>query len=117
MNEYVYTVIHIVGIMALFTALGAVAASESKSCNKLGAMLHGIALILILISGFGMVAVLKIGFTWWIIAKLIIWIIMGGMLAVAKRRLLPCGTIVGIILGLGALAAFLGVFGRMNWGS
>ena len=117
MNPQIYTLIHVIGIMALFTALGAVAASESKSCKKLGAMLHGIALLLILVSGFGMLAKLQISFTWWIMAKVVIWIVMGGMLAVAKRRILPCGTVLGIILGLGALAAFLGIFGRLNWGA
>lgn len=114
MNLEFYTVIHLVSIMALFTALGAVAASECPSCKKLGAILHGIALLLILVSGFGALAKIPgLGFPWWIIVKIVIWVVMGGMLTVAKRRILPCGAVIGLILALGAVAAFLGVYGRM----
>jgi hypothetical protein len=116
MDIQVYNVIHILGIMTLFMALGGVAASECDKCKKLGAILHGIALLLILVSGFAMFA--KLGTMgvkypgWWLGAKIAILIAMGGMLTVAKRRLLPCGAVVGILLALGAIAAFLGVYGR-----
>ncbi len=111
-----YNVIHLVSIMALFVALGSIAASECDKRRKLGAILHGIALLLILVSGFAMFA--KLGTMgvkypgWWLGAKIAILIAIGGMLTVAKRRLLPCAAVVGILLALGAIAAFLGVYGR-----
>jgi hypothetical protein len=112
MNPLIYNVIHVVSIMAVFAALGAVAASEGTKHHKLGAALHGLALLLILVSGFGMLAKYNLGFPWWIMVKLIIWVAIGGMLAVAKRRALPCGAVIGIILALGTISAVLGVFGR-----
>ena len=116
MDIPVYNVIHLVSVMAVFAALGSIAASECDKCKKLGAILPGIALVLILVSGFAMFAKLgAIGVkypTWWLGAKIAIFIGMGGMLTVAKRRLLPCGAVVGIILALGAIAAFLGVYAR-----
>jgi hypothetical protein len=116
MDIQVYNLIHLVSIMALFAALGSIAASECDKCKKLGAMLHGIALVLLAVSGMAMFA--KLGAmgvkfpVWWLIAKFVIWIGMGGMLVVAKRRLLPCGKVIAIILALGAIAAYLGIYGR-----
>ncbi|MDA0765233.1 MAG: hypothetical protein O3A87_02250 [Verrucomicrobia bacterium] len=110
MDPFLYKVIHLVGVMSLFAALGAVAASEANGGKKLGTILHGVALLLILVSGFGLIAKLQYGFAWWVIAKIVIFLAMGGMLAVAKRRLLPCGSVIGIIIGLGTLAAVLGVY-------
>ena len=112
MNPLVYNVIHIVSIMALFSALGAAASSDSDKCKKLSSILHGVAILLILVSGFGMLAKYSLGFPWWITVKLVVWLAMGAMLAVAKRRVLPCGTVFGIILALGTIAAVLGIFGR-----
>lgn len=112
MNPLYYNIIHLVGIMALFAALGAVAAGSSDRCGKLAGILHGLAILLILVSGFGMLAKYQLGFPWWITVKLVIWLAMGAMLAVAKRKVLPCGAVFGIILALGAVAAVLGVLGR-----
>lgn len=112
MNPLIYNVIHLVSVMAVFAALASVAATDSDKCKKSGAILHGVALILILVSGFGMLAKYQLGFPWWIIVKLVIFLAMGAMLTVAKRRVLPCGAVIGIILALGTIAAILGVFGR-----
>ena len=112
MNPLYYNIIHLVSIMALFAALGAVAAGASEKCGKLCSILHGLALILLLISGFGMLAKYELGFPWWITAKLIIWLAMGAMLGLAKRKVLPCASIFAIILGLGTVAAVFGVLGR-----
>ena len=109
MDPDIYKVIHLSGVIILFGALGAGIYTPSSKGNKLAGALHGISLLLIIVSGFGLVAkIWSNQFTWWIILKLIIWLALGGSYALAKKRLLPEHTAFAIIIGLGIAAAFLG---------
>lgn len=109
MDPDIYKVIHLAGVIILFGALGAGVYTSSNKNNKLAGILHGISLVLILVSGFGLLArIWGNQFTWWIILKLVIWLALGGSYALAKKRLLPENTAFAIILGLGVLAAILG---------
>ena len=109
MDPDIYKVIHLAGVIILFGALGAGVYTASSKDNKLAGMLHGISLVLILVSGFGLVAKMWGNqFTWWVIAKLVIWLLLGGSYTLAKKRLLPENTAFAFILGLGILAAILG---------
>lgn len=109
MDPDIYKVIHLGGIIILFGALGAGVYTASSKDNKLAGILHGISLVLILVSGFGLVAkIWDNQFTWWVIAKIVIWLLLGGSYTLAKKRLLPENTAFAFILGLGVLAAVLG---------
>lgn len=109
MDPDIYKVIHLAGVIILFGALGAGVYTASSKNNKLAAALHGISLVLILVSGFGLVARLWGNqFTWWIVLKLLIWLLLGGSYALAKKRLLPENTAFAFILALGIIAAILG---------
>ena len=109
MDPVIYKIIHLAGVIILFGALGAGVYTASSKDNKLAGILHGIALVLILVSGFGLVArIWGNEFTWWILAKMVIWLLLGGSYALAKKRLLPENTAFAFILGLGVLAAILG---------
>ena len=109
MNPVIYKIIHLASVIILFGALGAGVYTNSNKNNKLAAILHGIALVLILISGFGLLAsIWDNQITWWIVAKLVIWLALGGSYALAKKRLLPENTAFAFILGLGVVAAILG---------
>lgn len=109
MDPDIYKVIHLAGVVILFGALGAGIYTSSNKDNKLAGVLHGISLVLILVSGFGLLAkIWDNQFTWWIILKLIIWLLLGGSYALAKKRLLTENTAFAFILGLGVLAAILG---------
>lgn len=109
MDPDIYKVIHLAGVIILFGALGAGVYTASSKNNKLAAALHGISLVLILVSGFGLLARLWGNqFTWWIVLKLLIWLLLGGSYALAKKRLLPENTAFAFILALGIIAAILG---------
>jgi hypothetical protein len=110
MDPLIYKVLHLAGVVGLFTALGSLIATDENGSSKLGSILHGISLILILVSGFGMVAKFGYGFPGWVIAKLVIWFGLGAMLAVAKRKALPQGATFAVVLILGILAAWLGIY-------
>ena len=55
--------------------------------QKLGAITSGIGLTLLLVAGFGLIA--KLGYSYtstWIIVKMIIWLLLGGLVAFINRK-------------------------------
>ena len=80
---------------------------------RLPAMIHGIGLLLILVSGFGMQAKLKLGFPVWMISKLVILLALGGSIALIKRKALPPVAIYFLVIFLGSIAAYLGFSNSM----
>ncbi|MGD9573327.1 MAG: hypothetical protein AB7V62_15700 [Thermoleophilia bacterium] len=115
----VYKLVHLFGMFMVFSVLGGIALHALNGGTKqdnvgrtLVAALHGTALFLILLGGFGMLARLGIvqgGLPGWIYAKLAIWVALPfvGMLpyrrpASAKWVLLalPC---IGLLAGIIAL--------------
>lgn len=109
MDPTTYKVIHLAAVIILFGALGAGIYAPSNKNSKLAGILHGISLLLILVSGFGLVA--KIWgnqFHWWTYAKIVIWLLLGGSYALAKKRILTENTAFAIVILLGILAVILG---------
>ena len=110
MDPRIYSVLPLVGILALFASLAAVATSDSAKLKKGSTILHGVAMLLILVAGFGLLAKLQLGFPGWVIVKLVIWLVFGALLVVSKRQLLRPGQLIGVMIALGALAAWLATF-------
>ena len=75
MPAYIYQVLHVIGIIMLFTGYGALlarslAGSDSPSLRKLGSITSGVGLLLILVAGFAMISKLGHSFTApWLIGK------------------------------------------------
>lgn len=112
MNPLIYKFIHLAGVMGLFTVIGTLIAARKDNWAKSTSMLHGISLLLVLLGGFGLVAKLY-GNDFsqgWIIAKLIIWVLFGALLPLAKKQVLPSSTLITASLILGTIAAYLGIF-------
>lgn len=89
----VYKILHYTGLFLLVTALGAtlsraaagVGGDAGDPWRKRLMGIHGTALFLVLLGGFGMLARLDVtGLPGWIWAKLGIWAVLGGI--VAARR-------------------------------
>lgn len=116
-----YKVVHLAGVLFLFTAFGGLILHainggdrESNSARKLTAVTHGLALVFILISGFGLIARLGYGHdgAWpmWIWLKVAIWLALGGAL-VAIKKAPDHGRLLWLIIPLlGIVAAFLAVY-------
>lgn len=111
-----YKAIHIVSIMLLFTALGGLllasrAGVTTGVSRKLAGITHGIALVLILVSGFGALA--KIGLSnpaiWpaWLWIKALIWLIFGGVIVLIRRAPRSTPLLWWILPLLGGIAAYL----------
>lgn len=110
MNPLLYKVIHLAGVIGLFTSFGAILAGTHEKCRKAATIMHGVSLLLLLVAGFGLLAKLyQNQFHGWVIAKLVIWLLLGAAPVLAGRKLLPAGaTLFGVLL-LGVAAAYLGI--------
>jgi hypothetical protein len=112
----VYKVVHLVGVMMVYLALGGAAThainggGRNHAWRKAVAVTHGLGLVMALVGGFGLLARLglaKDGLPVWIYVKLAIWTVFGGLTAVLLRKPHLGKAIWGITIALGALAAYL----------
>ena len=116
MSALTYNVLHILGILLAFTALGGAilrglaGTGDDAPGRKLIGITHGVALLLILVSGFGMLAKLKLGFQLWVWAKLVIWLLIGASIAVVRRMPDQAKVLWFAFPALGAAAAYLAIF-------
>ena len=92
MSVFFYKVLHIFGVFFLATALGGLVLHHlnggSREDNKSRALIgatHGLALVILLVSGFGMLHKYGYGFPAWAIAKIVIWLVLGGLIALVPR--------------------------------
>jgi hypothetical protein len=114
----VYKFIHFLGIFMVLMAYGAMVLNAlvgdgRKMPMRAGVMIsHGLGLFLVLLGGFGMLARMGIvsAFPGWILAKLAIWLVLGGLVAVVNRVPLAAKPLWYGVLVLAGLAAYLGGF-------
>lgn len=120
MSYQLYTLIHIFGVIILFMALGGTifhvvngGTKENNSWKKPLAAIHGVALFIIFLGGFGLMARLEISHLsppGWIWAKLVIWLFLGAAIALPYRVKGLAKPLVLILPLLGALATWLAVY-------
>ncbi|MDP2310709.1 MAG: hypothetical protein Q8P18_32125 [Pseudomonadota bacterium] len=90
----VYKILHIIGLVAIWASLGGtevhVLNGGTRATNKVRTLVsatHGVGLMLMLVGGFGMLA--RLGLTsdmpGWVMAKIVLWLVVGGLLAVPLR--------------------------------
>ncbi len=111
MDPLFYKILHLAGIMTLFTGL-AVLLIQGKDgpLRKQALMFHGVGLFLMLLSGFGLMAKLHLSYTaGWFFLKLGIWLFFGAVVALAKNGVLKglTGWVVCIVVGV--VAAWTGL--------
>lgn len=106
MDPILLKTLHLVGVFALFTSLGAVLLGGSG--KKGASMLHGISLLLIIGVGFAMLKKPPMDQFWWMI-KLAMWVFLGAAPVLAKRKVLPTTVVMILCLAAAALAAWLGL--------
>jgi uncharacterized membrane protein SirB2 len=91
MSYQFYKILHLVGIMLLFLSLGAAIvrarfAATETAVKKWISITHGVSMLVILVAGFGLLAKLQLSLPGWAIAKLGIWLVFGGWIAVINRK-------------------------------
>jgi len=113
----VYKNIHFIGIFMVLMALGGLllhainGGTQAHAWRKPIAITHGVGMFLILLGGFGMLARLGIYWSWpgWVAGKVVIWVILGGLIAVIFRKPTLAKPLWWLTLALAALAAYLGI--------
>ncbi len=121
LSHSVYNVAHVVGIILIMAALGALAlhamnggTRESNTARRLIAGLHGLGAFLVLLGGFGMLA--RIGFEHgaafpgWLVVKIVIWIALAGSVVLPYRRSSLAKPLLLALPVLGGLAAFMAIY-------
>ena len=115
-----YKVIHLVGVCMLFTVLGAIAlhalnggTKQSNAGRRLIAAMHGTALFVILLGGFGMLA--RLGMVrgmlpGWILAKLAIWVTLPFLGLLAYRKPANARWLLVAMPLLGGVAAWIALY-------
>lgn len=112
-----YKTLHLFSLILTFGALFSLLAlkffanDSHKTITKKLSMAHGVGLILVLISGFGLAA--RLGYfaelPTWIYFKLAIWLTTGGIIALINRKKLGYPLLFLILILLPVLGSLLAV--------
>lgn len=118
MSYQLFKVLHLLGIFLLFAALGAAVLRAytpgpppvRDRGSRLIAMTHGLALVILLVTGFGILGMLGLGVPGWAWAKLAVWLVMGGLVVVIRRSPSSAGWLWWLLPALGVVAAWLALY-------
>ena len=104
MDPILLKTLHLAGVIALFTSLGATLLGGSG--KKGASILHGISLLLILLMGFAMLGKPPMEKYWWMV-KIGLWLFLGVAPVLAKRKVLPASIVLALSIAAAVTAAWL----------
>jgi hypothetical protein len=117
MSYQFYKMLHIVGVVLAVAGLIGLCSHAANGGEKrthrwrvpLSAS-HGLGLLILLVSGFGMLARLGLSSSlpWWVMLKLLVWGALGGVIALIYKGKAGRVAIASVVLT--AAAAWLGLF-------
>jgi hypothetical protein len=109
MSLQFYHYLHLIGLILVFVGYGGLLSSERA---KSAMMWHGIGLLISLVSGFGMLAKMGImgSMPLWIWIKVALWLMLGFLPVLAKKKILSGASVVKLAILVGAALAYLGYF-------
>lgn len=105
-----YKILHILGLILLMLGLGASlgAGREVARARRVGAIFHGVGLLVIIVAGFGMMARAGIhGWPLWLILKICIWVLIATLPLLVKKGKLPSAIAWLLAAALATTAAWL----------
>lgn len=108
MDPQVYRLLHVIGLILLFVALGGACVQRGPRSMAL----HGIGLLLLLVGGFGLLAKLNIGWPWpgWVWLKVVGWVVLAVLPALARRAPQRAGVWLAVAVAVGAAGAWAAFF-------
>ena len=113
MTREFYLIIHLTGISLLALGVGGMMAGGEK--RKTFAMLQGIGLLVMLVSGFGLLAKLGLGYPHFAIVKTVLWLVIGALPVIFRKLKTPLPVAILISLILVGTMAYLGVMKPALW--
>lgn len=116
MSYEFYKVAHLASLACLLLGFGLMIGIFSEKLNPTGAarrwafIMHGLGVTLMLVTGFGLAARLQMfqNLPLWIYAKIAIWLILGVMVALIKRKptwRFPIIVLINVLVGVAAWLA------------
>lgn len=105
--------LHIIGAFMVVLGAGAlVFEKEGGAPRKLIMIFHGIGMLVLFLAGFAILGFQKYQFGLWVIVKLVIWLIFGASVVLAKKGIIfkGVGGWIAVIV-LAAIAAAMAVMG------
>lgn len=107
MSLQTYHILHLVGLILVFVGFGGLLSSDGA---RKAMKWHGIGLVISLVSGFGMLAKMGImgSMPVWVWIKIALWLVLGFLPVLSKRRVLSAPVVVLIAMVVGAVLAYLG---------
>jgi hypothetical protein len=110
-----WRLLHFAGIFLTFLSLGGTllhalngGTRENNASRRWMAIGHGVGLLLVLLGGFGMLGVNKMGFPGWVHPKLLVWVLIAAALPIAQRKPGSAKLLWFLVPVLGLLAAWFG---------
>jgi len=113
MNPLTYQILHIIGLALLVLGIGGMMAGGEK--RKIFVMLQGIGLLVMLVSGFGLLAKLGLGYPHFAIVKTVLWVVIAMLPMLFRKLKTPLAAEVLIVLILVGVMAYLGVVKPALW--
>ena len=86
MNPTIYAFLHVLAAFVLVGWTYAACASPSPERRKDTMMVTGIASLVMFVAGFGLQAKLATGFPGWLIVKILCWLVISALPALAFRK-------------------------------
>lgn len=115
-----YKVLHILGVLLAFAALGGLALTVANGATKstsavrrLVSATHGAALFIILLGGFGALARLGVmhgNLPGWVLVKLACWVVLAVLVAIPYRKPALARTIFWFLPVLGGIAVVMAIY-------
>jgi len=103
-----YHILHLLSLVVLTTQTFMAFANPAPENKKRTMIITGIASLLLFVSGFGMLTVLKIPVsTGWVLVKLVCWFFLSGLAGIAYRKAHLRGALSVVALGLVTVALFM----------
>jgi|SRR5690625_3503778 len=86
MSYHIYSLLHLVSVFLLVGFTFYAFAGPAEKTRRSIMIITGIASVVILVSGFGMLAKLGLGFPGWVILKLLAWLGLSAFAGIAYRN-------------------------------
>jgi len=103
-----YHILHLLSLVVLTAQTFMAFANPAPENRKRTMMITGIASLLLFVSGFGMLTVLKIPFvTGWVLVKFVCWFLLSGLAGIAYRKADIRGVLSVVALALVTVALFM----------
>ena len=117
MSYEFYKIMHVTGFIMVFLGLAGILALRmsgptlSPRPYRLFMITHGVGLLLAFVAGFGLAARLNMfgHLPMWVWGKIAIWLVLGGAIALAKRKGQIGTPILVLFVGLACTAAWLAI--------